>query len=149
MSGKLESRSALVLALIAVSIALGGNAVATVTHSGGHKIKRGEIAQGAVTAKALAKGAVTASKLRKESVTSRKIQPGAVGADQIANSAVTARAIAPTSIYGYALGPVESVSAVIKDQDADCGPQHVDELKRGSGELPRRGSPALGWCDVQ
>jgi len=108
----------LVLALIALSVALGGNAIATVARSGGHKIKRGEIARGAVTAKALANGAVTANKLRRESVTGRKIKSGAVGSEQIADSAVTARAIAPSSIYGYALGPVETASAVIKDPDA-------------------------------
>jgi hypothetical protein len=119
---KWESRTALVLSICALSVALGGNAVAyTLGAKGGgghHKIRRGEIAKGAVTASALANGAVTGNKLGTGAVGERAIRPGAVSEHALANSAVTARVIAANSVYGYALGPTEVATTGIKDLDA-------------------------------
>lgn len=92
-------------------------------------IRKGEIAKGAVTAKALAKGAVHPKALADGAVTAGAIKPGAVGAPAInpgavgpaalAPDSVTAPAIAPGSVYGGSLGEVTVHSAVITDIDAD------------------------------
>jgi hypothetical protein len=118
---KWESRTALILSICALSVALGGNAVAyTFAAKGGgghHKIRKGEIAKGAVTASALANGAVTGNKIRTGAVGERAIRPESVSEHDLANGAVTARVLAAQSVYGAALGPVEVASVPIKDAD--------------------------------
>lgn len=133
-----------ILGLLALIVALAGNANALGTHV---VVRKGDIAPGAVTArslaagavhpKALAKGAVTSRKLRKGAVTAPKlassavttralaphsiaaaaIKPSAVGAAALAPDAVTASAIAPGSVYGGALGPVSVHTAPLVDHD--------------------------------
>lgn len=137
-----------VLGLLALIVALAGNANALGTHV---VVRKGDIAPGAVTAralapgavhpKALAKGAVTSRKLRKGAVTTPKlaaasvtaralapnsvaataIKTGAVGPAALAPDAVTASALAPGSVYGGALGPVSvhAVPLVDHDESAD------------------------------
>ena len=107
---------ALVVALIALSVSLAGNAGA---FSQKHQlVRKGDIAKGAVTAKALAKGAVKAKALGKGAVTAKSLAAGSVGSSALASNAVTANAIAPVSIGGYALGPVTEHAAPIADLDA-------------------------------
>jgi hypothetical protein len=91
-------------------------------------VRKGDIAKGAVTAKALAPnavhakalapGAVGAKALRPQSVMTAALAPGAVTAEALGRNAVTAPAIAPGSVYGAALGQVEIHSAVLADLDA-------------------------------
>src|SRR6185437_492583 len=111
---------AMIVALIALVLSLGGNAFAVSQgHGGGrhHKIRKGEIAKGAVTAANLAKGSVTSRAIKKASVGGEAIAPGAVGAAQLAPDSVTAGAIAPSSVYAPALGPITIATAPIKDLD--------------------------------
>ena len=125
---------ALVIALIALSVSLAGNAGAL---PGNGTVKKGDIAKGAVTAKALApnaihakalaKGAVNARALARGSVNARALARGSVNAKALASSAVTAgaiaanavtaNAIAPDSIRGYALGSVSVYKTPIADLD--------------------------------
>lgn len=90
-------------------------------------IRKGDIAPGAVTAKALAKGAVHAKAIAKGAVNSRALAKGAVNAKVLAKGAVTAgalandsvteAAIAPGSVYGGALGTETVHTVPIKDLD--------------------------------
>jgi hypothetical protein len=105
---------ALVIALIALSVSLAGNAGA---FSAGHKIKRGELAKGAVTASALANGAVTAKALKKGAVTAKSLAADSVGSSAIKRDAVTANALASGSVGGFALGGLTEHSAPIADLD--------------------------------
>jgi len=122
-------------------------------------VRKGDIAPGAVTAKALAKGAVTAPKIRKGTITGVKLADGSVTADDlangsvtssklgagavippaIANDAVTAAAIAPGSIYGGALGTETVVSKPIADLDpvphnGEWTPSNTETALCGLGE---------------
>jgi hypothetical protein len=128
-----------VLGFTALVIAIGGTAHAATSHSSTKTIivRKGEIAKGAVTAKALAPGAVRAiaiangavhrkalaenavgpAALAKESVQARALAVGAVGPGQLAPDAVTAAAIAPGSVYGGSLGPVTVHTATMADLD--------------------------------
>jgi len=126
-----------ILGLLALIVAVAGNtgAFAGSTHV---IVRKGDIAKGAVTAKALAKGAVHAKALAKGAVTLNALRKGAVGANALAAdsvgaaalkagavgpavlapNAVTATALAPGSVYGGALGPVVLHSAPIADLDS-------------------------------
>ncbi len=114
-----------VLGLLALIVALAGNADA---FSGRVIVRKGDIAKGAVTAKALAPGAVHAKALAggavgakalaPGSVTTAAIKAGSVTGEGLAPNAVTAAAIAPGSVYGGALGPVAIHGAPIADLDA-------------------------------
>jgi hypothetical protein len=113
------------LGFLALLVALVGTANAGSTHV---IVRKGDIAKGAVTAKALApnavhskalaSGAVTAKALAKESVTTAALKPGSVTSAGLAPNAVTAPAIAPGSVYGGALGPVVVHGTPIGDLDA-------------------------------
>lgn len=128
-----------VLGFTALVVAIGGTAHAATSHPTKTIIvRKGEIAKGAVTAKALAPGAVRAvaiargavhrkalaesavgpAALATGSVQTRALAAGAVGSGQIAPDAVTAGAIAPGSVYGGALGAVTVHSAPMADLDA-------------------------------
>lgn len=107
----------LVLGTLALIVALAGNANAF--SSTRVIVRKGELAKGAVTAKALAPGAVHAKALAKGAVTAKALKAGAVSAGALAPDAVTNEAIAPGSIYGGALGAVTVHSAPIVDADAD------------------------------
>lgn len=104
-----------VLGLLALIVAVAGNANAF----GGTKVivRKGDIAPGAVTAKALAKGAVHAKALSKGAVTAKALKPGAVGAEALGRDAVTASALAPGSVYGGALGSIAVHASPIADHD--------------------------------
>jgi hypothetical protein len=114
-----------VLGFMALVVAIVGTANATPSRT---IVRKGDIAKGAVTAKALApgavhskalaKGAVTASALADEAVTARAIKPGAVTAGALGPNVVTSSAISPASVYGAALGPVATHTAPITDLDA-------------------------------
>jgi hypothetical protein len=118
-----------VLGFTALVIAIGGTAHAATSHPSTKTIivRKGEIAKGAVTAKALApgavhaiaiaNGAVTKGKLAKEAVSTTAFAPGSVSAAALAPDAVTAGAIAPGSVYGGALGQVTIHAAPIADID--------------------------------
>jgi hypothetical protein len=118
-----------ILGLLALIVALAGNADA---FSGRVIVRKGDIAKGAVTAKALAPGAVHAKALAggavgakalaPGSVTSAAIKAGSVTAAGLAPNAVTASAIAPGSVYGGALGPVAIHGAPIADLDESLAP---------------------------
>lgn len=113
-----------VLGFTALVVAVVGTANATPSRT---IVRKGDIAKGAVTAKALAagavharalaKGAVTATALADGAVTARAIKPGAVTVNALEPNAVTASAIAPGSVYGAALGAVNVHSASIADAD--------------------------------
>lgn len=103
-----------ILGFTALVVAVVGNANASPTHV---IVRRGDIAPGAVTAKAIAPGAVTSNKLRKGAVTARKLGKGAVTVGAIRPDAVTSRAIAPGSVYGGALGETTVHSAPMADLD--------------------------------
>jgi hypothetical protein len=113
------------LGLLALLIALVGTANAGPTHV---IVRKGDIATGAVTAKALAPGsvhakalapsAVGAKSIRPQSVTAAALAPGAVTADALGRNVVISSALAPGSVYGAALGPVAIHSAPLADLDA-------------------------------
>jgi hypothetical protein len=103
-------------------------------------VRKGDIAPGAVTAKALAKGAVTAPKIQKGTITGAKLASGSVSSEDLANGsvgaaklgagavtaqaiaagAVTKGAIAPDSIGASQLGEEEVVVKPISDLDTDA-----------------------------
>ena len=127
--------AALIVAIMALIVAVVGVAGAAPTQVIVHK---GDIAPGAVTAKALAKGAVTAKKIRKKAVTAAKLADGAVqgrslasgavsqqslgyevvGTAALAKNAVTASQLAPGSVYGGSLRETKQVTTPIVDFDA-------------------------------
>jgi hypothetical protein len=96
---------ALVLSVVAVLIALGGEAGAL---SGKHSVGKGDIANGAVTSRSLATGAVT----------DRAIAQRAIHGSAIASKAIKARTLAPGSVDARALGPVTVIETQIPDLDA-------------------------------
>lgn len=126
--------AALIVAVTALVVAVVGVAGAA---PGRVIVRKGDIAPGAVTAKALAKGAVTAAKIRKhavnapklakeavharnlapESVSAQALKGEAVGTAALARNAVTAGQLAPGSVYGGALGAVNLVTKPIADLD--------------------------------
>jgi hypothetical protein len=113
------------LGLLALLVALAGTANAGSNHV---IVRKGDIAKGAVTAKALAPGSVRAKALapgavgtraiRPQSVTAATLAPGAVTAEALGPSAITSPALAPGSVYGAALGPAVVHSATLSDLDA-------------------------------
>lgn len=123
--GTVLGAAALIVAIAALVVALIGVAGAASTRV---IVRKGDIAPGAVTAKALANGAVTAGKIRggavtapkirKRSVTALKLAAGAVTSEAIAADAVTAAQLAPGSVYGGALGTETLVTKPIADLDA-------------------------------
>lgn len=104
-----------VLGTLALIVAVAGNSGAFA----GTKVivRKGEIAKGAVTAKALAKGSVHPAAISKGAVGVAALRPGSVGSSVLAPDAVTGGALAPGSVYGGALGEVTLHSAAIVDAD--------------------------------
>jgi len=94
----------IVINLIALSIVLGGQAIAL---QGERRVTRNDIAAGAVTARSLAPGAVTKRKLGRRAVTDV----------DIASRAVIGRTIKPRSVDGFALAGTFSPVAGIADAD--------------------------------
>jgi hypothetical protein len=114
-----------VLGFAALIVSLSGSANAT---SSSTLVRKGDIAPGAVTAKALAKGAVHSKALAKGAINAKALAKGAVTASALARDAVTgdalgedsvtARAIAPGSVYGGALGTETVHTVPIADADS-------------------------------
>jgi hypothetical protein len=102
------------MALLALVIAVAAAANAA---PGKVIIRKGDIAPGAVTSKALARGAVTANKIRKGAVTAPKLGKSSVTSEAIAGSAVTGPAIAPGSLEAGMLAPISVVAKAIPDPD--------------------------------
>lgn len=139
--------AALVVAIAALVAAIGGIAGAAPGKTVVRKVvvrkgmvHRGEIAPGAVTAKAIAHGAVSANKIRKEAVTTAKLAKASVTPEAIAADAVTATAIAPGAVYGGALGPESVVTKPITDLDNDphngeWTPSTAESALCGEGEV--------------
>jgi hypothetical protein len=109
---------AVVLAGLALVVAVVGTASAAPKTT--VIVRKGEIAKGAVTAKALANGAVHPKALAVGAVGAAAIKQGAVGSAAIAPDSVTAPAIAPGSVGGGTLGEVTLHSAAIVDADVDA-----------------------------
>lgn len=138
--------AALVVAIAALVAAVGGLAVAAPGKTVVRKVvvrkgmvHRGEIAPGAVTAKAIAHGAVSAGKIRKEAITGPKLAKASVTSEAIAADAVTAGAIAPGSVYGGALGQESVVTHPIADLDkvphnGEWTPSSAEIAECGAGE---------------
>lgn len=115
----------MIAGLIALIVSLSASAAAQPSRTLIHK---GQIAPGAVTARALAHGAVRAAALGRGSVTSKALSRGAVtaaalakhavGTEALADDAVDSDVLAPGSVYGGALGAVTTHLATIKDEDA-------------------------------
>jgi hypothetical protein len=106
----------IVLGALALIVAVAGNSGAFA----GTKVivRKGQIAKGAVTAKALAQGAVHPAAISKGAVGIAALRPGSVNSSILAPNAVTGGALAPGSVYGGALGEVTLHSAPIVDADA-------------------------------
>jgi len=114
-----------VLGFTALIVAVAGTASAGPTHV---IVRKGDIAKGAVTAKAIAKGAVHAKALAPGAVNARALANGSVSAANLkagavtpatlAPNAVTASALAPGSVYGGALGPAALHTAPVADLDS-------------------------------
>lgn len=113
-----------VLGLAALIVSLSSGADAKPRHV---LVQRGDIAPGAVTAKALARGAVHPKALAKRAVHTKalakgavhpkQLAKGAVDSEAIAANAVTAAAIAPHAVYGGALGEETFHTTPIADVD--------------------------------
>jgi hypothetical protein len=126
-----------VLGALALIVAVVGQASAASTTK--VIVRKGEIASGAVSAKALAKGAVHPRAIAKGAVTGAAIKPGSIGAGAlkpgavgastlaggavgpgaIAPDAVGSGALAPGSVYGGSLAEETVHSTPIVDVDAD------------------------------
>jgi len=107
------------LVALIVSLSSSAGAVSRQSHA---LVRRGDLAPGAVTAKALAKGAVHAKALAGKAVHPKALAKGAVTPAALADDAVTAAAIAPGSVYGGALGTVTRHTAPIVDTDESPSP---------------------------
>ncbi len=108
---------ALVVACLALVVAVVGEAAAAPKTT--VIVRKGQIAKGAVTAKALAQGAVHPRALTNGAVTAAAIKAGAVGSAALSPDSVTSGALAPGSVYGGSLGEVTLHSAAIVDADLD------------------------------
>jgi hypothetical protein len=151
--------SAFALSVVAVVMASIGWATATTRVV----VRKGDIAPGAVTAKALAKGAVTSPKIRKhavtapkvaeaairsinlasESVNQRTLKKEAVGTIALANDAVTGAQLAPGSVYAGALRKLSVQTKPIADLDVGA---HNGEWTESNAEtvLCKPGEKLLG-----
>jgi hypothetical protein len=118
---KLVSRRpspALVLAAIALVVAVVGEAQAAPRTKTVVVVRKGQIAKGAVTAKALGTGAVHPKALAAGAVTAAAIKPGAVTNGALAPDSVSGGALAPGVVSAATLGEVTMHSAAIVDADA-------------------------------
>jgi hypothetical protein len=124
-----------VLGFLALIVSLSSSADARPSHM---LVRRGDIAPGAVTAKAIAPGAVHSRALAKGAVNKRVLAKGAVISTAIAEDAVTRSAIAPGAVYGGALGaetihttPIADVDEVAQNPTWTAGNSEVAECGKG------------------
>jgi hypothetical protein len=111
-AGLLLGALALIVAVAGNTGAFAGTKVTKVV------VRKGQIAKGAVSAKALAPGAVHPAAISKGAVGLAALRPGSVDSSILAPGAVTDEALAPGAVYGGALGEVTLHSAPIVDADA-------------------------------
>jgi len=83
------------IAYVALFVALSGTAIAL---PGKNKVKKNDIARGAVVGKAIAADAVKQAKIRNGAVIAPKLGPGAVTTPALLDDAVTAPKLAPDSV---------------------------------------------------
>jgi hypothetical protein len=88
------------IAYVALFVALSGTAIAL---PGKNKVKKNDIARGAVVGKAIAEGAVKKAKIRDAAVIASKLGPAAVTAPALADNAVTARNLSQNSVTRQAI----------------------------------------------
>jgi hypothetical protein len=108
----------LVLGTLALIVAVAGNTGAFAgTKVTKVVIRKGQIAKGAVSAKALAPGAVHPAAISKGAVGLAALRPGSVDSSVLAPDSVTSGALAPGAVYGGVLGEVTLHAAALKDED--------------------------------
>ena len=83
------------IAYVALFVALSGTAIAL---PGKNKVKKNDIARGAVVGRAIAADAVKIAKIRDGAVIASKLGPGAVTTPALLDNAVTAPKLAPDSV---------------------------------------------------
>jgi hypothetical protein len=142
---KHRSSAALVVALIALFVALGGPAEAQRLLTGGDvknrslqtkDLSRKAVKQlrttpnGSVRTRKLANGAVTAVKLADSSVSPSKLVPGAVGSAQLAPGAVGGR-----ELRAGAAGPVQIADGAISGAKVADGSLDSRDVARFSGRF--------------
>ncbi|HZO07081.1 MAG TPA: hypothetical protein VFB52_11900, partial [Solirubrobacterales bacterium] len=88
------------IAYVALFVALSGTAIAL---PGKNKVKKNDIARGAVVGKAIAADAVKIAKIRDGAVIASKLGPGAVTTPALLDNAVTAPKLAPDSVTRNAI----------------------------------------------
>ncbi len=88
------------IAYIALFVALSGTAIAL---PGKNKVKKNDIARGAVVGKAIAADAVKQAKIRDAAVIASKLGPGAVTTPALLDNAVTAPKLATDSVTRQAI----------------------------------------------
>jgi len=103
-AGRLLPSPAMVVALLALFVALGGSAWAV------SKVGTKQIKKNAVTASKIRNNAVTGPKIKNGAVTTPKIKAGAVNGTILANGAVTGtklgvQSVGPTALADQAVGP--------------------------------------------
>jgi hypothetical protein len=162
--------AALLVAIAAFAVAVGGGFAGAapskamvkrvvVVRKG--KVRRGEIAPGAVTAKSIARGAVTEGKIGNGAVGALKLAKASVSAEAIAADAVTSGAIAPGSVYGGALAAETVVTKPITDLDKvafnnEITPSNIEMALCGPGEallgsgfaFTEAGNLEVSWLQV-
>lgn len=117
MRAKIWGRPSLgtVLGLMALIVAVVGTASATPTRT---IIRKGDLGNGSVTARAIARGAVKSRALAKGAVNEKAVAKSVIGSSALTPNAVTAAALAPSSVYGGALGQTVVRTGAIADLDA-------------------------------
>jgi hypothetical protein len=126
--------AALVFALAGFAVSVSGIATASPKVI----VRKGDIAPGAVTTKALAKGAVTAPKIQKATITAAKLKNGAVTAPKLADGSVTATALGNGSVTASKLGPGSVTAPAIAGGAVTSGaiaPLSVGAAQMGEEEV--------------
>lgn len=116
---RLRPSPPIIVAVIALSVAIGGTAVA------GFKIGTKQIKNNAVTTKKLKNGAVTVNKLKNSAVTARKLKNGSVTQPKIAMNAVDDSRTADYKMLGNELVRVQASDGVDEAAARDAAPAVV------------------------
>jgi hypothetical protein len=135
---------AMVVALLALIVALGGSAYAA------KKIGSKQLKKNAVTTKKIKNGAVTGSKIANNAVTTGKIANNAVTTGKIADNAVTAGKIAGATLDSLTIGRSTSTSCDPATSGfVDCGTVSLNLPRAGRvlvvADLAYDGSNSNGY----
>ena len=146
--------AAMIVALLALFIALGGVSYGVAT------IGTGDIKNGAVTTKKLKNGAVTTKKLKKGAVTTKKLKNGAVTTKKLRNRAITATKVEIDGLGGdvineSSLGKVPSAAnadnattaATARNATALDGPLASGKTLRGNFSVAGTNDAAGDFVD--